>query len=62
MKSILDPSFKYTPACATDIRRTFRKVRRALEEAGAAQRTLETIKVEVDSVVKVASHRWGSKK
>jgi uncharacterized protein YecE (DUF72 family) len=28
MKSILDPTFKYTPAHATDIRKTFERVRR----------------------------------
>jgi hypothetical protein len=28
MKSILDPTFRYTPACATDIRKTFARVRR----------------------------------
>lgn len=28
MKSILDPSFKYTPSAETDIRKTFAKVRR----------------------------------
>ena len=27
MKSILDPSFKYVPAAATDIRKTFARVR-----------------------------------
>jgi uncharacterized protein related to proFAR isomerase len=28
MKSILDPSFKYTPSISTDVRKTFAKVRR----------------------------------
>jgi hypothetical protein len=34
MKSILDPKFKYTKAVATDIRKTFARVRR--EQAKAA--------------------------
>ena len=29
MKSILDPSFKYTPSTSTDVRKTFAKVLRA---------------------------------
>jgi len=28
MKSILDPSFRYTPSHATDLRKTFERVRR----------------------------------
>lgn len=28
MKSILDPSFRYTPSHATDVRNTFERVRR----------------------------------
>lgn len=30
MKSLLDPTFRYTPAHETDIRRTFARVRRQL--------------------------------
>lgn len=30
MKSILDPSFRYTPSSETDIRKTFNRVRREL--------------------------------
>lgn len=30
MKSILDPSFRYTPSNETDIRKTFNRVRREL--------------------------------
>jgi len=30
MKSILDPSFRYTPSIDTDIRKTFARIRRAL--------------------------------
>lgn len=28
MKSILDPSFRYTPSAGTDLRKTFARVRR----------------------------------
>jgi hypothetical protein len=31
MKSILDPSFCYTPSLQTDIRKTFERVRRELQ-------------------------------
>lgn len=33
MKSILDRSFKYVPACSTDIRKTFERVRWELKRA-----------------------------
>jgi hypothetical protein len=32
MKTILDPSFKYTPSCQTDVRKTFDRIRREREE------------------------------
>ena len=38
MKSVLDPSFKYTPAAATDIRRRFDAIRR---EQARVQRICE---------------------
>ena len=37
MKSILDPSFRYTKSVETDLRRTFAKVRRELRKQGQAQ-------------------------
>jgi hypothetical protein len=33
VKSILDPSFQYTPSLQTDVRKTFDRVRREQEEA-----------------------------
>jgi len=33
MKRLLDPTFKYTPANLTDIRKLFARVRKELEEA-----------------------------
>jgi hypothetical protein len=32
MSSLLDPKFKYTPAAATDIRKTFARARREMAE------------------------------
>jgi hypothetical protein len=32
MKSILDPSFHYTPAASTDLRKTFARVRREMRK------------------------------
>jgi hypothetical protein len=32
MKSILDPTFNYTPAANTDLRKTFARVRRELRK------------------------------
>ena len=32
MKSILDPSFKYTPSVKTDVRETFERIRRERED------------------------------
>ena len=36
MKSILDPSFQYTPSVETDLRKTFARVRRELRKAQKA--------------------------
>ena len=41
MKSILDPSFHYTPSVATDIRRTFERVWRELGEREDADPEVE---------------------
>lgn len=37
MKSILDPSFRYTKSVETDLRKTFAKVRRELRKQAQAQ-------------------------
>lgn len=39
VKSILDPSFRYTPSSATDLRKTFARIRRErrLEERAKAK-------------------------
>jgi hypothetical protein len=36
MKSILDPSFRYTASHATDLRKTFARVRREMKSAEQA--------------------------
>jgi len=41
MKSILDPSFRYVPSHATDLRKTFDRIRREVETAG--RRPLDTV-------------------
>jgi hypothetical protein len=35
MKSILDPTFRYTPSVETDLRRTVARIRRELRAQGA---------------------------
>lgn len=37
MKSVLDPSFRYTPSVKTDLRKTFARIRRRERELEAAQ-------------------------
>jgi hypothetical protein len=39
MKSILDPSFQYTPSHQTDVRKTFEHARRGQETAWVETRT-----------------------
>ena len=36
MKSILDPTFRYTPSVQTDIRKTFARIRREAAKAAPA--------------------------
>jgi hypothetical protein len=36
-KSILDPAFRYRPSHATDIRKTFERIRQELEQAQSAK-------------------------
>ena len=44
--SLLDPAFKYTPAAATDIRRTFERVRKQLvAEEKARQKQNEPLQL-----------------
>lgn len=41
MKSILDPSFRYTSSANTDIRKTFARVRREMRRQGSPNGTQE---------------------
>ncbi len=43
MKSILDPTFRYRPSHATDIRKTFERVREQLAQAN--QQRVASLKV-----------------
>ena len=45
MKSLLDPSFKYTSSANTDIRKTFARARREMRQAKEAQAKEATRKV-----------------
>jgi hypothetical protein len=40
MKSILDPSFRYVPSHATDVRKTFERILRERQAAQAPARTV----------------------
>jgi len=42
MKSILDPSFHYTPSVETDIRKTFARIRREQRDRERARAKAET--------------------
>ncbi len=42
MKSILDPSFRYVPSTATDVRKTFARIRREMQKVGASATRAET--------------------
>lgn len=48
MKSILDPSFRYTKSVETDLRKTFARVRRELR-----RQTQEQPKVNVEEIRRV---------
>ena len=51
MKSILDPTFKYTNAASTDIAATFRRIRRERAEAAKqAQAVVEEQAVKVQPI------------
>ena len=45
MKSILDPSFRYTPAAATDLRKTFARIRREQAATAKAEAAAKVVKM-----------------
>ena len=57
MKSILDPSFRYTNSAQTDLRKTFARIRRELRkrQAGAAASNVQPIRNERTSRAKAAA-------
>ena len=56
MKSILDPSFRYTPSVQTDVRKTFARIRRELHEREQSKSKSER---DVDGKLTVlAMHRY----
>ena len=47
MKSILDPSFRYTKSVETDLRKTFARVNRELRKQRQQQQEQATVSAEV---------------
>lgn len=45
MKSILDPTFQYTPSTSTDLRKTFARVRREMRKRERAAEAEASAKV-----------------
>ena len=46
MKSILDPTFRYRPSHATDLRETFERVRRELAQGrGTAESAVKIVRL-----------------
>lgn len=50
MKSILDPTFVYVPAAHSDIRKTFRRLRKEQREAEERERNKRTDVVAIKRV------------
>lgn len=58
MKSILDPSFRYTNSVETDLRKTFARVRREQKAAAiqqASERAAANVRAHPSSLRKVGS-------
>ncbi len=51
MKSILDPTFRYTSSLNTDIRKTFARARRDLRKVAAPTPPVENARATVASIV-----------
>ena len=43
VKWIFDPSFHYTPSFATDVRKTFERIRREMQSAPSRKSTAEKV-------------------
>ena len=46
MKSILDPGFRYTSSANTDLRKTFRRIRRELDQQKAPKQAPKQVQPE----------------
>lgn len=62
MKSILDPSFRYTPSVSTDLKKTFARIRRMEREMQAqaeaqAGSLSKVVRIDVPRKVVAASPR-----
>ena len=54
MKSILDPSFRYTPSVSTDLKKTFARIRRLERESQAGA---EAMSATAAKVVRISAAR-----
>ena len=57
MKSILDPTFRYTPSIGTDIRRAFARIRREQRAIASSEAVASRKRVDVSRSVVVMSPR-----
>jgi len=62
MKSILDPSFRYTPSVSTDLKKTFARIRRMERESQAqveaqAGPVSKVVRIDIPRKVVAASPR-----
>lgn len=47
VKSILDPSFRYTPSYETDVKKTFDRIRREQQERRQVQESVSNARAQV---------------
>ena len=57
MKSILDPSFRYTPSAGTDLRKTFARIRREQQKQDQTGRSGAEAKT---NVLPITQRKLGS--
>jgi hypothetical protein len=59
MKTIFDPSFRYTPSHSTDVRRTFERIRR--EQAGHGHESAPSLERPRKNVLPMPARQEGRK-
>jgi len=59
VKTILDPSFRYTPSHSTDVRKTFERIRR--EQAGPTRDALASLEPAQEKVLPIRARQEGKK-